>query len=266
MKKVITAILIMFFITAQCYADTIKIRVSPDIIDFHVEDINGKISGYTDTQLLLQIPYMDAYWSNSDVNEPNPLPSQKWNELYTSHSESFIPPGKYKLVLYSPNITTPTNVRISIDMTWSNTGVIKSAIISNTYSMFPGSIYTYEFDIPAIPVNGELILTKVAAPADLIKDINTAASLNYIGNPKFVAEIIEDINEIEKKRTLILKNASRSATEVHKKSTETYSVADNYREILEELNEAYRTPSAKKFVNQDAYIILRKDIEYIIAH
>lgn len=266
MKKVITAILMMFFITAQCYADTIKIRVSPDIIDFYVEDISGKISGYTDTQLLLQIPYMDAYWATSEVNEPNPLPSQKWNELYTSHSESFIPPGKYKLVIYSPHVTTPTNISISIDMTWSNTGVIKSATISNIYSMFPGSVYTYEFDIPAIPVNGEILLTKVSTPVDLIKDINAAASLSYIGNPKFASEIIEDINEIEKKRTKMLANASRSSAEVHKKTTEVYNVADNYREILQELDEAYSKPTAKKFVNQEAYIILRKDIEYIIAH
>ena len=116
------------------------------------------------------------------------------------------------------------------------------------------------------PANGQLILTKVSQPGDLIKDINTAASLGYIGNPKFVSEIIEDINEIEKKRATLWGYRIQSSIEVHKKSTETYSVSDNYREILEDITEAYNKPTTKKFVTAEGYNVLKEDLEYIIAH
>ncbi len=243
----------------QAQADTLKIKVSPNNIDFHVKDMNGRISGYTDTQLLLQIPYLDVYRSGESIEQDDPpKPYQLWNELYTSHSKSQIMPGKHQLIVYSGNITTETEIRMDISIYWINGVSVMAATVSRADYIFPGSVYIYEFDIPITPpANNELTFIKVSNPSDLIIDINTLAKAGYIGNQHFVSELIKDINEIE---------AEKAKGKIDDGVTPAQKAKKEYQELLKELNEKWAKREKDEFVDPFALNLLERDITYIINH
>jgi polyhydroxyalkanoate synthesis regulator phasin len=104
----------------------------------------------------------------------------------------------------------------------------------------------YEFDIPSVsPADGLIVLTKVSNSTDLIKDITTAGQLNYIGNKQFISEIIKKAEAV---------SLSKSEQK------------QGYTELLNEITEKYNKPEADEFVKQEAYTVLKEDLEYIISH
>lgn len=261
MKKILIIVLALLLININIYqaqADTIKIKVSPNTIDFNVKDMNGRISGYTGTQLLLQIPYLDAYGSGEALEQDDPpKPYQLWNELYTSHSKSQIIPGKHQLIIYGTNVTAETEIRMDISIDW-NDG--RGAHIGPVDYIFPGLVYIYEFDIPVNPpMNKELTFIKVSNFSDLIKDINALAKEGYIGDAKFVAEITKEINEIEAEKAKGKGKMDDGMTPAQKAKKE-------YQELLKELNEKWAKPEKDEFVDPFALNILERDITYIINH
>lgn len=259
MKKIYIAILLILLITntiaQNAYADTINIKVSPSNIEFYLEDSQGRKTGITPNDFLQQIPYADQYEVSSAPGVENPGTYQQWTRIYTSDSEAYIPPGKYKLVIYGNNINSETQIIISINV-YMNKKTIMA--IPGDY-VFPGRINTYEFDLPGqiSPTTGQLIVTKVSNPADLIADINALGKASYIGNQHFVSELIKDINEIEKER---------AQNKIDDGLTPAQKAKKEYQEIIKELNEKNIKPEKDEYVDGLAVWILQRDIDYIINH
>jgi len=117
-----------------------------------------------------------------------------------------------------------------------------------------GQVVTY--NLAYTPLKS-IIATKIAVPTDLIADITTAQKLNLIGNTKFIAELTKEINEIESEKAK--GKADDGLTPAQKAKKE-------YTELLSEITEKYNKPESDEFVKQEAYTVLREDIEYIIGH
>lgn len=252
-------VLILFLIVTiseKAYADTFKIMVSPITTDFYLEDINGNVSGYYPPSgfIVGELRYLDNYIVNGEsTTEENSTSNEQWHEL-NPNGDKIIPPGRYKLVVSSMNITSATKIAVQIYHHYGNmpsgdyTGIVDY--------IFPGLTYTYEFNLPLQKTPG-VNLIKVANSQDLIKDINALSLSNYIGNTKFVTELIKDINEVEKER---------AKGKVDDGMTPAQKAKKEYTELLSEITEKYNKPENDEFIKQEAYIILRKDIEYIINH
>lgn len=252
---ILLAFLMINIIIQNAYADTIEIKVSPIEIEFYLEDTQGRKTGITSNDFLQQIPYADQYGADSEAGVENPGPYQKWNRLYTSDSGAYIPSGKYKLVINGNNINKETQVLMRIDAYMNNNSIMAAP---GDY-IFPGRVNTYEFDLPGqiSPTTGQLIVTKVSTPNDLIADINALAKANYIGNAKFVAELIKDIQEIE---------AERAKGKIDDGMTPAQKAKKEYQEFLKELNEKNIKPEKDEYVDGLAIWILQRDLDYIIGH
>lgn len=100
-------------------------------------------------------------------------------------------------------------------------------------------------------------ITKIATSTDLIADITTAQKLNLIGNAKFVAGITKEINEIE---------AEKAKGKMDDGLTPAQKAKKEYTELLKEIAEKYNKPDGDEFVKQEAYTVLKEDLEYIISH
>ena len=100
-------------------------------------------------------------------------------------------------------------------------------------------------------------ITKIATSNDLIADITTPQKLNLIGSSKFVTELTKEINEIE---------AEKAKGKVDDSLTPAQKAKKEYTELLNEITEKYNKPEGDEFVKQEAYTVLREDIEYIIGH
>ncbi len=105
-----------------------------------------------------------------------------------------------------------------------------------------------------------LKVIRVASPGGLIADINTASKLGFIGNAKFVSELIKEVQKIEKERLHPEENVE------HDPATPAQRAIKKYQQLLKEIKETCQKPEADEFVKQEAYTVLKEDIEYIIAH
>lgn len=247
MKKIILTILSIVLINAQAYAslEYISISTSPQTIEFHLENSAGSISGYTPSGIMAQIPNITAYEKTSEITSGDDVLGEyeKSNSLKPKILPANIAIGKYKIVIYGN--TLPTNTRILIDMDWSDNIQWDMKYIGFKM-IYPNAIWIYEFDVPATPINnGQIILTKVSTPIDLIKDLTTAGQLSYIGNKQFASEIIKKTEAI---------GLSKSDQK------------KGYTELLTEITEKYNKPEGDEFVRQEAYTVLKEDLEYIIGH
>jgi hypothetical protein len=147
---------------------------------------------------------------------------------------------------------------MSIKLVWDTNAQPWSMEYRNFKIIYPNAIWSYEFDVPTMPTNnGQIVLTKVSNSADLIKDLTTAGQLGYIGNAKFVTELTKEINEIE---------AEKAKGKIDDGLTSAQKAKKEYTELLKELTEKYNKPEADEFVKQEAYTVLKEDLEYIISH
>ncbi len=163
----------------------------------------------------------------------------------------------------------PVTAEISIDLDWSE-NIQWNAKYQAKHLIYPSTVWTYEFEVPATPpLSGQLMLIKAASPNDLIKDITTASQLGYIGNVKFVNELIKEMQEIEKERTEVQKPDEKNRSQGDKEKehlTPAQKAIKAYKELLEEITKKYQRPQGDDFVKQEAYTVLKEDLDYIIGH
>ncbi len=128
--------------------------------------------------------------------------------------------------------------------------------------------YAFNYNFAAGQAGTILKPIKVAMPSDLIADVTAAGKLGYIGNTKFVNELIKEIQEIEKERTNVRKPEEQKDKE--RKENEHLTTAQKaikaYKELLEEITEKYQRCEKDEFVKQEAYMVLKEDLDYIIGH
>lgn len=252
---VIITLLNITLIPSYAISD-ISVIVRPQAIQFHIEDSNGKITGYTPNGILKQIPnignYRESGTPDADIDSTE---YDEWHQIDGDGSPITILPGQYKLVLYATSMMKIP--RASVEIWGSSTR--EYILFIDDIAIFPNTIAVYEFTIPTmLPTNSEGIVTiKVSNPQDLIKDINAAGQSNYIGNAKFISELVKDINEIE---------AEKAKGKIDDGLTPAQKAKKEYTELMKEITEKYNKPETDEFVKQEAYNVLREDIDYIINH
>jgi polyhydroxyalkanoate synthesis regulator phasin len=231
--------------SAYAYVESIHISIAPEAIEFHLENPNGLITGYTPNGVQEFIPEIPHYYEKG-VYSYDSVPDLYNYDYFHVIETGFLPrqlTGKYRIVIYGIKTPFVTNIHLSFgwseDHSWN-------AKYSNSLLIYPNAVWTYEFDFPVtVPANGQIVLIKVAQPSDLIKDLTTAGQLGYIGNKQFVSEIIKKAEAI-----------GLSKSEQKKE----------YTELLKEITEKYNKPTSDEFVKQEAYTVLKEDLEYIINH
>lgn len=226
-----------------------QIIVTPININFHLEDAKGNISGYIPEGIADEIPNMGFYMKSGEPGE-----SFSSHKIEQNGSDNLISPGKYKLVLYGS--TKIEQAKIGIDLGYSENSMGAGAMLVEY--VLPNTIGIYEFDVPSMPPINNITLIKVSTPNDLITDINALVKENYIGDSKFVTEVINKIQEIEKKR---VKPATKDD-----KLTSAQKAKKEYQEMIKELYEKYQKPDKNGYVDGLAFSILQRDLDYIINH
>lgn len=232
--------------------------VVPGNIQFQMSDSMGNITGYNPTtkSIIMNIPNTLYFL----FDEPYEGTRTKDNSHYKLESQKYsntiqMTPGMYKIKVFGT--TTVENMNLYFNVFYQN---IKGAQIMTEHAsiIYPNVTWTYEITIPDVPpATKNVPLIKVANPQDLITDINAASSLGYIGNAKFVSELVKDINEIEAKKAKGKTDDGLTPAQKAKKE---------YAELLSEITEKYNKPESDEFVKKEAYDVLREDMEYIIEH
>lgn len=252
MKIKILTIITLFSInisSALGIPNSISITIIPSTIQFQLIDDIGNITGYNpqNNSVVNNIPNM-IYLLHAEDSDDTTTPISKYNQGYNIGNKRVsnnvtINSGKYSLKLFGSNIPETYSIESNIFYYIENARI---HYFQTKNLMYPNVVWTYEFNILATPpANQQIVLTKVSTPADLIKDLTTAGQLNYIGNKQFVSEIIK------KAEALSLAKSDQKK---------------EYTELLKEITEKYNKPEADEFVKQEAYTVLKEDLEYIISH
>jgi len=207
MKKILLTILGVFLLAfivntpAYAYLESVVIQTAPQSVEFHLEDPMGNISGYTSNGITLQIPAIGLYEKTSEIASGDDLLGEyeKHNTLKPQIFPANITIGKYKLVIYGT--TTAINTFIYIHLNWGD-NVKWYMEYLNDKLMYPNVVWTYELDVPATPsANGQITLTKVSNPTDLITDINTSNQLGYLGTPGTYQSLLAKAQDAQAKVT-----------------------------------------------------------------
>ncbi len=258
-KYLLFTIVVLISLVSPCYANvnSVLIGIAPSTVEFHLADSNGNLTGYTPGGVILQLPNLTyVVWNEPTVDPVRP--DEIYHLIHRASSPFTIQPGKYKLTIYGTNI--PTKARISIELRWSEDWRLVTKT-SGLYLIYPNLIWSYEFDIPSIPpAAGKITLTKVATVNDLLTDIKAAGSLQYIGNAEYINELIKEVQKIEKERLHPVEN------EAHDPATPAQRAIKKYQKLLKEITEKYQKPEPDEFVKQEAYAVLKEDLDYIISH
>lgn len=263
--KTILKILLLLTILNINYAayasiNDLDITVAPNTVNFHLEDVAGNKAGYISPgQILIQIPFIGSYIEGGETLGESTVTDAlfEWHRLYTKGGQIMVPVGKYKLIVYGDTLTAPTQIKIGISIRWDDNINWHADTLMGDY-IFPKVIWKYEFDVSAVPpIDNKIMLIKISDPNDLIIDINALAKEDYMGNAKFVAEIIKEINEIE---------AEKAKGKMDDGMTPAQKAKKEYQELLKELNEKWAKPEKDEYVDPLALDILERDITYIINH
>ncbi len=126
--------------------------------------------------------------------------------------------------------------------------------------------YEFNYNYAAGRAGTTLILTKIVSPSDLLADITIAGKLGYIGNTKFVNELIKEIQAIEKGRTAVRKPEEGQGDKEKEHLTSAQKAIKEYKELLKEITEKYQRCEKDEFVKKEAYTVLKEDLDYIISH
>lgn len=260
MSKYIILLVSILILSFPCFAaEGIRINIAPKDIEYHMVNPSGLITGYTPNGILNQNPEVDSYMQHAITAIEGPQnPYDEWHTINQDGYPAYISPGKYNLVIYGAKV--PIQTKIGIYFWWLNQG-IKGPDYTAIHLIYPNVVWTYEFEVTQnIPTYTQIPLIKLSTPADLIKDLTIAGQLGYIGNPHFVSDIIENINEIEKERAKpVEKDDDHKLTPAQKAKKE-------YTELLSEITEKYNKPESDEYVKKEAYDVLKEDLDYIINH
>lgn len=254
MKYIITILMsLLFTISAYAAPHSMQIDVfAKPFVNFKIVAPNGLATGYDpNIQPNNLAPNLNeiqgAGYGLLDMPDTPDIIGTEFNYIKN------ILAGNYKIVCFGRGLVSYTIV-IAYDwqpITTPPISQVKKIGFANT-----GTVQTYEIIVPDSPASG-IVINKIASPADLITDITTAGQLNYIGNARFVTEITKEINEIE---------AEKANGKMDDGLTPAQKAKKEYTELLKEITEKYNKPESDEFIKQEAYTVLKEDIEYIISH
>ncbi len=258
--KLLITIIISLILSVQAYAISIYIN-SDQNIQFMLVDYNGKRTGYDPNakQVISEtgLPRI-MYYLHNEYNPDNP-PVNPDPPYYTLQGDFPVnqTPLNMKLIL-TANVLAKINEPISIEFEEKNTSISypqNSVQVILPFLMTDIGLVS-KYELSYIPFQSAK-LTKISASNDLIADITTAQKLNLMGNAKFVSELTKDINEIE---------AEKAKGKIDDGLTPAQKAKKEYTELLKEITEKYNKSESDEFVKQEAYTILKEDLEYIINH
>lgn len=223
-----------------------------DYINFGIYDSNGTYSGYNATDPKHKIINLNGFDTGSHwVGDEFAPAIEVSNFLYGRLPDGTS--GNYKLAIYT------TKLKIYQIDGWMMERTVDMGYFTIKGIIDVGQVKYWE--IKYTPMQNPVI-TRIATSSDLIADITTAQKLNLIGNAKFVTEITKEINEIEAKRTKVDPSHGSGDDGL----TPAQKAKKEYQELLKEITEKYNKPEADEFIKQEAYTVLKEDLEYIISH
>ncbi len=266
--RILLILIISLFFASSAYAVDILMSTFDDNIQFMIVDYNGKRTGYD--------PSIKSVVSESGL--PNMM-YEEWNPANPALSEAEEPNElTYDLQGRFPIDMQPFNIKVVITgMRLAYSKIVLSFRENKSGLSFPQnskSVIMYPildinqtatYEIAYVPLQS-LVATKAANPNDLIADINAASKLGYVGNAEFVNELIKKVQKIEKERTAVQKPEESKSDKEKEHLTPTQKAIKEDKELLKEITEKYQRPEADEFVKQEAYTVLKEDLDYIIGH
>ncbi len=256
MKKIIKFVIIacnLFFMTNFSLAAPAYMQIDLEPfkgMDFKIIDPIGTITGYDPVTGYIRETAHGNYGSQTVSSDLTGEVISETNEFISINP----PAGLYKIVCYGGSITPYS---FETHVSWGSASTHR--VVTSQGLADIGKVDTYEFIITDVPM-AAISITRVSSPNSLLSDISAAGKLGYLGNAEFVIELIKEVQKIEKERL----HPEESAE--HDPATPAQRVIKKYKKLLNEITETCRKPEQDEFVKQEAYTVLKEDIEYIIAH
>ncbi len=253
MRTILIVILFLLFpVSAFSYYG--QIDSEDEIIQYLVINSNGIKTGYDPVlkRKIEQDPYIHYGMFATSSPDGDRLVSYQWVGVRpdgTSDKITIVTTG-LKLSVYSISISFNENNDYS-STTYKESEIKGFADIGNSNT----------FEVSYVPFQ-PLTVVRVSTGTSFISDITTASKLGYIGNAKFVNELIKEVQEIEKERTEVRKQDDKEKEHL----TPVQKAIKGYKELLKEITEKYQRPEGDEFVKQEAYTVLKEDLDYIIGH
>lgn len=227
-----------------------------DRIKLGIYDATGRYSGYNPVNprnLSKDAPgfWGGAYGGETEFGTMEPIISYVEGETPNGTG------GLYKLAVYG---LKQTPYGINGYMVERGTGASSKFFLQGIIDV--GQVKYFEISyIPGHLPN----IFRVASSNDFLADITTASKLGYLGNAEFASELIKKVQKIEKER-LAPQKPEEQKTEEERHLTPAKKAIKEYRELLKEITEKYQRPEGDEFVKQEAYTVLKEDLDYIIGH
>lgn len=267
--KVIYVIVLMLILSFPVYANVaINISSINDNSQFMLVDYNGKRTGYDSAskQLISEsgLSFMMYYvWDPYNPEMPNTNQGTLKYMLQGIFPVT-MKPFNMQLVITGMKLTDKVWSGMTIDEIDSGVGYPKSSKLAKIEAILDVN-QVAKYDINYVPLQS-IVIIKIAAPNDLITDITTAGKLNLIGDQLYINELINKVNEIEKRRNQILPVGTDDEHDEDKNLTPSQKAKKSYQELLQEITDKYNRPETNEFVKQRAYNVLKDDLDYIIGH
>ncbi len=261
MKVFLTATLFfLVFMTSNAFATFIGISTLNDNVQFMLIDASGKRTGYepiTGTVVSESgLPFMIYYISNIETSQALPVHEPTQYMLQGEFPTENIPLNM-KLVVVGMKLAVAKSITVDLEEYTGSPTIRNYKAATITTLLDAGQIANYEM---AYTPSRALVVTKIATSNDLISDIKSASKLGLIGNATFVNELIKEVQKIEKERLHPAEN------EEHDPATPAQRAIKKYQKLLKEITEKYQKPEPDEFMKQEAYTVLKEDLDYIIAH
>lgn len=218
--------------------------------NYVVTDPLGRRTGFdpTSNQSFNEIP--NSTYIESGFGGPEEPQPDNFMELHIRDGVD----GVYKIKVIGNSLG---NLLVSISYPQPPNGP-RLPVIQHITDINKVDYYELNYSYTAAIAGNALPLIHIAYPSTLIDDILLLAKLAEIGNQEYVNELIEKVHEIEKERT--------KPQEKDEHLTPAQKAIKDYKELLKEITEKYQRPEGDEFVKQEAYTVLKEDLEYIIGH
>ncbi len=260
MKVFLTAALFLLFLSSNAFATFIGISTLNENVQFMLIDANGKRTGYEPiTGKVVSesgLPFMIYYISNVESSVPLPVHEPTQYMLQGEFPTDNIPLNM-KLVVVGMKLAVAKSITVDLEEYTGSPTIRNYKAATITTLLDAGQIANYEL---AYTPSRALVVTKAATSNDLIADINSARKLGLIGNAEFVNDLIKEVQKIEKERLHPEEN------DEHEPATPAQRAIKKYQKLLQEIKETCQKPEPDEFVKQEAYAVLKEDLDYIIAH
>lgn len=287
----LVTILIMFWANAALgLPSDLNAYMSPSEVQFQVIDPAGNVTGYDPAtgKIVNNIPNTHYFMDQEPTGPVEPTKYQKFMVIQPTliSDTTTVATGIYTIKVFGS--VMPEDFHFTMQLYYH--GYMGPQVFGEASgTVTPNTTLTYQMTVPAVPPpGGQMPITmiassssvpalppaqtppasggagvqnppaKVVTPADLIAEITAAGQSGQIGNAEFVNELIKKVNALEKEQTESQEhpNEVSSAQKAIKK----------YQKFLKEITERYQKPEKDEFVKQEAYAVLKEDLDYIISH